>query len=160
RDRVDCGRSVVTIASRNSAGLHLEFLHRIGKGQRQIQVVMQIVVIGAIQQISDAASGAAGDRDGLRRIIAIPVETGGRDRRSNREDQVRQIAAVQWKFQNALVVDDLADAGAARFHHRDIRLDLDSLRYAAYLENNIDRGVAVDLQYDSGLNVRGKTAET
>ena len=50
-DRVDCCRGVMSVARGDGAGLDLEFLHRVREWQGQIQIVVQIVVIGAIQQV-------------------------------------------------------------------------------------------------------------
>ena len=66
---VDCGSGMVPILRRQRAGLDFEFLERIGKGQRQIQVVIRIVVRCAIEQVRHAVRQTAGNDNFSRRII-------------------------------------------------------------------------------------------
>ena len=69
--RVDCARGVLSILGRQRAGFHLEFLQRVGEGQRQIQVVEWIVMRAPVQQIGQAIVQPARHGNGLRRIIPV-----------------------------------------------------------------------------------------
>jgi hypothetical protein len=154
---VNGGCSMMSVAGGHCARLDLELLHGVREWQRQIQIVMQIVVIGAVQQIGRATARPARNRDGLRRVVAVPVETGRDHGGPGQENQVRGVAAVQWKFHDALIVDDLTHTGTARFNHRDVRLNLEGLRHLSHLEDNVDYRIAVHLQHDSGLNIGRET---
>ena len=69
RYRVDRGRRVLSILGLQRAGLHFEFLQRIRKGQRQIEVVVRIVVCSSIEYVDEAVVQPAADRNRVRRII-------------------------------------------------------------------------------------------
>jgi len=59
-DCVDSRGRVKSIFGRESAGFDFELLERIGKWQRQVQIVNRIVVVGSVQEIGVTVPDAAG----------------------------------------------------------------------------------------------------
>jgi hypothetical protein len=51
RHRIDGRSRMVTVLRRQRARLHLELLHRVGEGQRQVQVVVRVVVVAAVEHV-------------------------------------------------------------------------------------------------------------
>ena len=119
-DQVHRRRGVVAVARRQRAGLDLELLQRVGERRRQVQVVERIVVGAAVHDVGDAVGLAAGDRDRDGRVVLVGVEVARRRgrRQPGQEDQLGRLAAVQRNLGDLLVVDDLPDAGGARFDGR------------------------------------------
>src|SRR5205823_3463122 len=55
RHGIDGAGRMMTILGRQSAGFHLEFLKRVGKRQRQIQIVLRIPMRAAVEHIVETA---------------------------------------------------------------------------------------------------------
>src|SRR5207248_890063 len=62
RYRIDGGSGVYSVLSGQRTGFHLEFLQGVRKRQRQIQVVVGIVMEGPIEQVSGREGLPARDR--------------------------------------------------------------------------------------------------
>ena len=117
-DRIHGSRRIGSVLRGQSAGLDFEFLQRIGEGNRQVQAIVRIVDVCAIQIVGDTSGEAARHGDLDRRIVA-----GGRAccagsgcRHSRKEDQLRRLTTIQRQFQHALVINDAADAGRLCFN--------------------------------------------
>ena len=65
--------------------------------------------------------------DGRIVLVGVEVAGGRRGGEAGEEDQLGRLPAVQRQLDDALVVDDLADAGRVRFDHRRVRGDGDLL---------------------------------
>ena len=144
--RVDRGAGVHAVAGRRGARFELELLQRVGEGQRQVQVVVRVVVGGAVEHVGDAKALTAGDGN---RAPALHAAAGGverrlRHRRARQRDQVHRVAAVERQRLDALVLDHLADARAARFDQRRGGLHGHRLGDLAERERDVDLGVGVD----------------
>ena len=63
-DDVHGSRRMVAVLGGKGIGLHLELLHGIGEGQRQILVAERIVMRPAIQEIRHRAHASAANGDG------------------------------------------------------------------------------------------------
>jgi hypothetical protein len=147
---------------RQCASLHLELLQSIGKRQRQVQVVFSIVVARAIQHVCHAVGDSPGDVDEDGRIVPDRIH-GTRDSirgcHSRQEDDFSHIASVQWHLENPLVIDDCADSGTSGFHQSCVGLHFDCFRQLADGQDRVDRGIAVDLQDYSSLNVTSEARQ-
>ena len=117
--------------------------------------LLGLVVRAAIHDVGHAVGLAAGDRDRHRRIVLVGVEVAGRRRRreAGEEDQLGGLPAVERQLDDALVVDDLADAGGMRLDHRRVRGHRDLLADRADRERDVDLRVGADLQDDAVLHV-------
>src|SRR4029077_1785289 len=121
----DRSRRFHALLSGRGAGLDLELLKRVRKWQRRIPVVGWIIVIGAIQNVSDsgvytAGDGIAGCRE---RIPATPGDERRGSGIAGKRDQVDHIASIEGQFHNAGVLDNLADTHRSRFDRCGIGLD-------------------------------------
>src|SRR5207247_6890298 len=89
---------------------------------------------------------------------ALPIwissaAVGRRGRRSGRKrDQIIDVSSIQRQFENAGVLDNLADAGISSFHECGIRLYFHLLGNLSDFEYRIDDGAGVNLKNDSGLH--------
>ena len=103
------------VAGRESAGLHTEFLDRVGKGERQVDVGVVVVVVAAVHHEIGAVGLAAGDGDGggtgdIGAAVCFRADDVAHARRSRtrrRAAPARWPAALEGQFQHALIVDDL-----------------------------------------------------
>ena len=107
----------------------------------------------AVESIGCAESNRTGHRHNI-----VPLETPVACRSllngcTGKRDQVLYIPAIQRKFDNSCVLDDLPHADVARFDLRRVRLNFDRLGDLANIHDRIDDGVTVDLQHDPGLRV-------
>ena len=155
-DRVHRAGGVKAVLSGKAAGFHLELLQCIRKWKRKIQVVVGIVVIGAVQTVRQAGLHAAGDLDDNRRVVSAAwiqraLRRGGRH--SRQQDQLCNLPSIQRQFKNTGVVDHLTDARVACFHKRGIGLNLDALGNLSHFQQNIQYRVAANLQHDSCSHV-------
>ena len=115
-----------------------EFLQRVREGQRQVQVVVGVVVHRAVERVGDAVRQAAADRD---RDAARVVARRRRlliDRRSGEHQQAGHLAPLQRQLDDALVFDDFADAGAAHVDERRRGFDRDRFREVANRQCRVD----------------------
>ena len=162
RDRVHGSGRVTAILRLESAGLDFKLLQRIGKRHRQIQIVVRIVVIAAIKVICQTVRLAACDRDNCRRIIPaarIQGAIGAGSSNSRKKHQLGNLTAIERQLQHTRIVDDLPDPCIPRLDQCSIRLNLNLLGHPAYVEANVDHGIAVDLQHDSGLYVGAESRQ-
>ena len=148
-----------TVARRQRARFHAEFLQRVGEGERHVHVREAVVVIAAIQQIVGRIPRAARDGDRLRteealtaRVRAVAVI----DRRAGDGDQLRRIPSVQRQIDNALLVHHLRNTALLRLHQRGARLHFHAFGYRPDLHVDIDLHLIADAQQDAVLHVRLK----
>src|SRR5215813_5868216 len=94
------------------ARLDLELLQRVGKRQRQVQVIVGIVVRAPVQQVGDAVGYPASDGNGDGGIVAHAVERARALRRvdvrtaggeAGEEDQLCELAPVERELEHLLV---------------------------------------------------------
>jgi hypothetical protein len=116
----------------------------------------------AIEQVGHAERLAAGDRvaDAARRALAAAARCrlDAHDRASDL-DQIGGVASVQRQLFDALVLDDLPDAGAARLDQRRRGLHRHGLAERADRQRHRDFGIRADLQDDAGLLVDAEAGE-
>src|SRR5260370_22486097 len=115
---------------------------------------MGVVVIRAIQKERRLACESSRNRHNGRRIVpngiraavarALVCHTG-------KKYEFRYLAAVEWQFENALIVNHCSDSGTARLDERCVSLNLNGLTDLADLQNRIDGRITIDLKDDSGL---------
>ena len=79
--------------------------------------------------------------------------------RAGDHDQVGDLAALERQLDDPLVLDDVADAGAAHIDDRRGRLDRDRLLEIADRELRVERRRGADLQHDAGLDVGTESLE-
>ena len=68
------------------------------------------------------------------------------NRCSSERDKILNVSAIEGKFQNSLVLDDLADAHASSLDEGCVGLNFDLLADLSDLEYEIDHGITADLQ--------------
>ena len=158
---VDRATRVRAILRRHRARLGAEFLHGIGERQRQVQVVVRVVVHRAVEDPGHAERQAAGQRIRLAAVAAAHaaarrVELWLRHRSGKQRQQIGRIAAVQRQLHDALVVHHLADAEVARLDRLRVGSDGNGFLYGAKLQRHRHVRIAVDLQHDAGLDGRAE----
>ena len=98
-------------------------------------------MIGAVQRViqSSAQSARNGNITSRKWISVAAGHRSCRRRCSGEREQFDDLPAIQWKIQDAGVLDDLADTDASRFHQSGIRLYFDLLAHLSDFEDRIDR---------------------
>src|SRR5581483_287034 len=129
RNRIDGSRCVQTVLSRKSAAFDFELLQCVRKRHGQIEVVHDIVMHAAVQQVSQTVPLPARDRNQLGGIVADGVQIGAvaGSGHAGEEYELRRLAAIEGEIDDALLVDYGTDSGAVCFHHGGIGLDRDLL---------------------------------
>ncbi len=156
RHGVDRAARVLAILGGQRARFNLEFLQRIGEGERQVQVVEGIVMSAAIEYVGGSIGQTAADRgDCLVGVILGGDQIGiGSDGRSAGEkNQIGGIAAVQGKIDHALLIHHLPDSGAARLNHRCRCFNHHLLRNITYLQPGVDGRIGIHLQDNAVLYI-------
>ena len=94
-------------------------------------------MIGAVQRVVQSRVQSASDRNiALReRISAAAGDRGRRRRRAGKSDQLDHLPSIQRQFENAGILDNLADARVSCFHQRRIRLNFDLLGHLPDFQN-------------------------
>jgi hypothetical protein len=96
-----------------------------------------------------------GHRDRHGRKVFVGVEVGRRRRGSQpgQEDQLRRLPSVERQFDDALVVDDLANAGRVCFDHRGVGRHRDRFAHRAHSQRDVDLRIGAHLQDDAVLGI-------
>jgi hypothetical protein len=112
-------------------------------------------VRAAVHDVADAVGLPARDRDGGRRKVLVGVEIPGRRRRGEprEEDQLGHLASVERQLDDALVIDDLADARAVSFDGRRVAGHRHLLRHVADPQRHVDHWIRADLEHDTVLDI-------
>ena len=141
------------------AGFDLEFLQRIRERYRQREIVVRILIDGAVQLVRHGIALPARYRDNDGRIIPHRVDrtVAGRTCHARKEHQLDRIAPVQGHLGDSLVVYHLADARRTGLHLSDVGLHCDLFADRPNLQRDIDSKIAIHLQHDACLDVRGET---
>jgi hypothetical protein len=113
----------------------------------------------AVEHVGDAEREAAGNGDADAALHAAAVRRAGLHRRAREHDQVGDLASLERQFDDALVLDDVADAGAADVDDRRGGLYGDRLFKVADRQLRVERGRLADLQHDSSLRVGPESLE-
>ena len=142
-----------------TARRHAEFLERVGEREWQIGVLLGVVVRCAVERIADAGRQAARDRDIHFAREASGADGSRLDRGADLQHEIHGIAPVQRQFEDARVLDDVADAGALDVHERRRGVHRDAFFERADLERRVDRRRRADLQHDAGLHVGAESLE-
>ena len=139
---------------------HAEFLQRIGEGERQVGVVVEVAVQRAIERVGHAGAQATRDRD-RHAVIAIEVRQhlARIHRRSGQHDQIGDVATLQRKLDDLRLLDDIADARRTDVDERRRAFDGDGLLETAHGEHDVDRRHAAYLQHDAGLSVGSESLQ-
>src|SRR5580658_2149206 len=116
-------------------------------------------MIGAIQQIVTAVFLTARDRYRRRRRIVMRGQKPSGSARwdagaSRQQNQIGGLAPVQWKIDNALLVDNFGNRGVLCLYHGRIRGDLHVLSHRANIQPDVDLDIVTDLKNNAGLYVR------
>ncbi len=124
-DRVDRRARVHPVLRGETGRGDPELLQRIGEGQRQVRVVLRIVVHGAVEQVGDAEGQSAGHGHIHGAPEAAAVRAARIHGRADHHEQARHLPPLQRHLQDPFVFNDLADAGAPHVHERGRRFDGD-----------------------------------
>ena len=135
------------------AGLHAELLQRVRERQRQVEVVVRVVVksrrrAGRRRRTPGRPppnSRRRPMRPGCSGSTTTPVRTDG----AGDLDQVRGVAAVERQLLDPFVLDDAADRGVARFDERRRRFDRTVSASSPSWQGHRDHRIAADLQHDA-----------
>src|SRR5262245_28846954 len=136
------------VLSREGAGLNLEFLQRIRKWQRKIEVVIGIVMHGSIEKVSHSRPQAAADRDTLSSRHTPGGVAFYCDGSSGKRDEVRHLTPIQGQLKDPLILDDLTDTTRAGLNQCGVCLNFDLFAELSNLKSSVDDRVAVDLQHN------------
>jgi hypothetical protein len=117
-----------------------EFLKRVGEGERQIEVVLRVVVHGAIEEVRHAVRESAAHRDPQAARHGPVWRRRRLHSRSRNDDELRRVAAVERQREDLLVPDHFADAGALDVDERRGALHGDGLFELAYREAGVEDG--------------------
>jgi hypothetical protein len=153
---VDRGPGVHAVLGGQSAGLHLEFLQRIGERQRQVEVVVRIIMHRPIEHVRGSERCSARDGKSFAAGLSLPGPAGrqaGLDDRSGQYHEIGGIPPIQRELEDALVINYRSDAGGLRFHHGGVGFYLNLFCDGADLQRDIDGGIVTHLQDDAGLKV-------
>jgi hypothetical protein len=159
RHRVDRPSRVLSVLSRHGAGFHFEFLQRIRKWKRQIQIVERIVMSASIQQVHQAVIQPTGDGNGLRGIIPVRRLRASSDSRARENNQFDGLPAIERQFEHSRVIGHLADAGVSRFDQCRIGLHFYLIGNLTDFQNNIHGWVCGYLKDDSALHMGLETGK-
>ncbi len=89
------------------AGLDAELLQRVGERQRQVEVVVGVVVQRAVEHVGDAERLAAGHRDATPPCMLRLDDGPGVHRGAGETGSGRRVAAVERQLLDPLVLDDM-----------------------------------------------------
>ena len=147
---------------RRGAGLDLEFLQRIRKRHGQIRLSdagccdWRRPACSSIRcsirlrpKRSPLANGS----------LLLPVDRGAGVAARRARSSSTTFRPFSGRFENACVLDNLADTDASCFHQSGVRLNFDLLGDLADFQNGIDDRTAVDLQHDSRLHKRPESRQ-
>ena len=131
-----------------------ELLQRVGEGQRQVGVVLRVIVHGAVEQVGHAEGQAAGDGHVDAAAEAAAVRAAGVDggARPARAGCVTS-PSLERQLEDAFVFNHLADAGAADVHQRRRGFNRHRSSRSPSAERHVDGRRGGDLEHDAGLHV-------
>ena len=158
-DRIHRRRRVHAVLRRQPAGRDAELLQRIRERERQVHVVIGVVVHRAVERVLDAVAQSARDGNGDAAGVAQGRERPLIDRRAGQHDQVGDLAPLQRELHQALLLDDFADPRAAHVHERRGRLDRHRFFQVADRQRRRDHRVRVHLQHDARLHVGAESLQ-
>jgi hypothetical protein len=158
-DRVDRRAGVHAVLRRETGRRHAEFLERIRERQRQVGVVLRVVVHGAVEQVRHAEGQPARHRHVDAAAKAAAVGAAGVHGRSGEHEQGGDVAPLERQLDDALAFHDFADAGAANVDERRRGFNRHGFREVAQAERHVDGGRRGHLEDDAGLRVRAEPLE-
>ena len=159
RDRVDGAARFHAVRRREAARFDFNLLQRVGKRQRKVGPVVRVVVHRAVQREGQAERLPARHRDPRAARHALIARHPDLNGPPTEGDQVGDLSSVQWQLEDALVLDDLADAGIARLHHRGVRLDRHAFFELSHFQDDVDDRARIDLEHDPGLHEGSKAGQ-
>ena len=121
--------------------LHAELLQRIGKGERNVHVVVLVKEVGPIQRVASLVVARAVHVDVRRsRQLGLSGRGVGRDaaHAGHEVHGLDGVAAVERQFHHALTLNDVAQSLRGRVHERSALADDDGLNCRADLELDVD----------------------
>ena len=159
RHRRYCRR--ISVLGVYAAGLDLELLHRIWKGHVHCRSSHVIHVIGTVQTVPRAPTGAASNGEDRRRPGSPPdshnidrLRAGALiDGSAGEYDQIGHVASVERQFQYPFVFDHRTDSRIPRVYESRVRLNFDLFTHLAHFQNHIDNRTGIDLQHDAGPHI-------
>jgi hypothetical protein len=116
-----------------------ELLQRVRKRQRKIDVLLRVAVHRPVEGVTDAGREPTGHRDVHAARRAPAAHRGCLDRRARQDEQVGDLTSLERELDDALVLDDRADAGAADVDKRRGGFNRDRLLERAEFQGRIDR---------------------
>ena len=152
---------------RVDAGLHLEFLDAVDRGQEGIRIEVDVLIDDPVERVLVVFAALTGDSEILRGSVATlpagraaaaaagPVRAHVRAQRH----EIDEVAAVERQLQDLLVLDDRADRGVRGVDHRRAAGDLDRHLDGSELQREIQTGRLLHLQLDSVADLALKTLQ-
>ncbi len=160
RDNIDDPAAGIPVLGAEITGLQIEFLNRIGIGERDVDVQIGIVVADTVQLIvhlSHAGPVHAG-RLLVRIHTAVPADpapvAAQIHRTGGQEDQPLRQSPVQRQFDNLFLIDQLPNRPCSRIHKFGTGLDSDFLGNLSDFERNILGGLLIYRKRNSSLLIR------
>ena len=139
------------------AGLHLEFLEAVDRGQEGIRIKVDILIDDPVERVLVVFAALTGDREILRGSVttlpsgcaaasaARPVRAHVRDHRH----QADEVSTVERQLQDLFILNDGPDRRIRGVDHRSAAGDLDRHLHRAKLQREIQPGRLLYLQLDS-----------
>ena len=152
-EHVDLG-GVAPELGRVNAGLHLELLQRVDRGQDHVGVEVGVGILDAVQREVVEHDALSGHRDRLVGAVAALARAGlaggrrdggdvGRER-----DQLQIVAAVERQFDDALVLDHGTDGGVLGLQLGGRTRYLDGFGYLSERKGDIQANGLLHLHLD------------
>ena len=149
------------------AGLHLEFLDTVDRGQEGIRIEVHILIDDTVERVLVVFATLPGDREILGRAIAALSAAGSAagtarvvrtDVRTERY-QVDEVTAIERQLQDLFVLDDGADRRIRGVDHRGAAGHLDRHLHRSKLQRKIETGRLLHLQLDAASNLALKALQ-
>ncbi len=152
---------------RVDAGLHLELLHAVDRGQERIRVEVHILIDDAVERVLVVFAALAGNREILAGAVAS-LPAGGSPSGAARivrthiraeGHQADEVAPIERQLEDLSIRDDGPDGRIRGIDHRSGAGDLDRHFHGAKRQGEIQTGRLLDLQLNSVGNLRLKALQ-
>ena len=150
---------MVAVLGGEAAGRNPELLQGVRERQRQIHVLLRVVVHRPVEDVGDGGGQPARHRNAHAARHASVVDDAGLHRRARQHKEIGDLPPLKRQFDYALLLDHVADARAPHVHERRRGFHRDGLFERPKFERRVDRRRGAHLQHDAGLHVGSKALQ-